>query len=264
MVRALVGIACHAYGFAALLYLVHLLRPVGPIPVLGRVLVGAGVVLHVAGLGFLVAEQGGRPIGLAQAFSFVAGLLMVIFLAVDLRYRVPVLGAFLTPLALAVLVPGVVLGADGALPEVLAGPLIPLHVTVALAGLSAFAGAAGIGGVYLLMERQMKSKHFGLLFSRLPSLQLLDDLNRRLVLFGFVALSITVVTGALFGGPAGLFGAKQLATFIAWLGFGALLNARRFAGWQGRRVAMLTMAGFAVLVVSFWTAFAPAGGAGLH
>lgn len=263
MVRALHTFAIHAYGAAAVVYLLYLLKPWRHSPVLGRALVGAGVGLHAVGLWFLFIEQGGRPVGLAQAFSFTALLLMTIFLVVDLRYRVPVLGAFLTPIALAVLVPGMVLGAEGAFPEALTRPLLPLHVAVALAGLAAFAGAAGIGGVYLLMERQMKGKRFGLLFSRLPSLQLLDDLNRHLVVFGFIALSVTVVTGALFAGPANFFGAKQLATFVAWLGFAALLNARRFAGWQGRRVAMLTMAGFAILIVSFWSAFTPASSGGL-
>lgn len=264
MVRTLLAIACHAYGAAAIVYLAYLLKPWRHSPILGRTLVGVGVALHGVGTWFLLADQGGRPVGFAQAFSFIALLLMSMFLVVDLRYRVPVLGAFLTPFALAVLVPGLVLGTDGALPENLSRPLLPLHVAVALGGVSAFAVAAGIGGVYLLMERQVKGKRFGLLFSRLPSLQLLDDLNRRLVVFGFIALSITVVTGALFSGPAGLAGAKQIATFVAWFGFAALLISRAFAGWQGRRVAMLTMAGFGLLVVSFWSAYAPGAQGGLH
>ena len=49
-----------------------------------------------------------------------------------------------------------------------------------------------VAAMYLLMERQVKTKRFGLLFSRLPSLQFLDDLHRKLVLWGFLALSLTL------------------------------------------------------------------------
>ena len=56
--------------------------------------------------------------------------------------------------------------------------------------------------MYLLMERQVKGKRFGLLFSRLPSLEFLDTLNRRLVVVGFIALSVTLVTGAFFSSAA--------------------------------------------------------------
>lgn len=263
MVRLLHSIACHAYGAAAVVYLLYLVRPWRVVPLLGRSLMGTGLVLHAVGLALLFAGQGGRPVGMAQAFSSMALLLVAIYLGLDLRYRVPVLGAFLTPLALLVLVPGLILGTDG-VAEGLRGPLLPVHVTVALLGVAAFTVAAGVGGVYLLMERQVKEKHFGLLFARLPSLQLLDDLNRRLVSWGFIALSVTVVTGALFAGSAFWSGPKQIATVVAWLAFAVLLNARAFAGWQGRRAAVLTMAGFAVLVVSFWTAFTPSMVGGLH
>jgi ABC-type uncharacterized transport system permease subunit len=108
------------------------------------------------------------------------------------------------------------------------------------------------------MERQVKLKHFGILFSRLPPLQVLDELNRRLSKWGFIALSLTVISGAFFirgAGPGLSFSAKEIATLAGWMMFGALLLARLWAGWQGRKVALLTMAGFGVLLVSFFTAF---------
>jgi ABC-type transport system involved in cytochrome c biogenesis permease subunit len=124
--------------------------------------------------------------------------------------------------------------------------------------------------MYLVMERQVKAKHFGLLFARMPSLEFLDRLNLRLVLWGFIALSVTLVTGSMFANhAAGLFwvwDVKQVVTVGAWVIFAALLNARFFAGWQGRRVALLTMAGFCLLLVSFLSSYAPqlSAGAALH
>lgn len=259
MSHALLSIACHAYGLAAVLYLVYLVRQWRILPLLGRAAVCAGLALHGVALGATVAAQGWVPLGLGQGLSAVAFALLAIFIALDFRYRAPVLGAFLTPIALAVLVPGLLIhgGATALSPEV-RRPLLPFHITIALLGIAAFAVAAGVAVMYLLMERQMKGKRFGLLFSRLPSLTFLDDLNRRIVVAGFILLSVTLVTGAFLASVSGgLFGQWQaeLATVIAWIIFAAVLGARSIAGWQGRRVAFITMAGFCVLLVSLVTSY---------
>ncbi len=135
---------------------------------------------------------------MAQGLSALAFLLLFILLALDLRYRMPVIGAFLTPIAVAVLVPGLYMHGGPALPNSVRRPLLPLHISIALLGLAAFAVATGVAVMYLLLDRQMKGKRFGMLFSRLPSLGLLDELNRRLVVWGFIALSVTLITGAYF------------------------------------------------------------------
>lgn len=267
MIRALHSLACHIYGVAAIIYLAHLVRQWKPLPILGRIVLAGGLVLHGIGLGAELIGQGGMPVGIAQGCSSLALLLVGIFLFLDVRYRLPVLGAFLVPLALAVMVPGLLLSNElTTLSPSLRQPLLPVHITVALLGLAAFAVAAGVALVYLLLERQLKGKRFGLLFSRLPSLQLLDDLNKSLVVWGFVALSVTLVTGAFFvSSGQGLFWQwepKEVATLVSWALSGLLLNGRAFAGWQGKRAALLTMAGFGVLIVSFVSSFETGTGIG--
>jgi ABC-type uncharacterized transport system permease subunit len=260
MSHTLVSLACHAYGTAAVVYLAYLVRQWEPLATAGRVLVGGGLALHGVALFELLGVQGGRPVGLAQGFSTLAFLLLAIFLVLDVRYRKAVIGAFLTPVALAVLVPGLLMeGGQSPLPPGVRQPLLPLHIAIAMLGLAAFAVAAGVAVMYLLMEREVKGKRFGLLFSRLPSLEFLDTLNRRLVVWGFVALSITLASGAFFVTTAPQLGwtwdAKQIATVVAWGVFAALVNARVFAGWRGRKVAMLTMAGFGLVLVSFLSSY---------
>ncbi|MBJ6763308.1 cytochrome c biogenesis protein CcsA [Myxococcaceae bacterium JPH2] len=260
MSHSLVSLACHAYGLAALVYFAYLVRQSEVLATTGRVLVGGGLVLHGVALFALLGAQGGLPVGPAQGFSSLAFLLLAIFFALDVRYRRPVIGAFLTPLAVTVLVPGLLMeGGPSPLPPAVRQPLLPLHVSLALLGLAAFAVAAGVGVMYLLMERQVRAKRFGLLFSRLPSLEFLDTLNRRLVVWGFIALSVTLATGAFFVSTAPGVGwtwdAKEVATVVAWGVFAALVNARIFAGWRGRRVALLTMAGFGLVLVSFLSSY---------
>jgi len=253
MWHALLAIAFHEYALAALAYLAYLLWQWKLFPLIGRSLVGSGLVLHAIAL----AAQG-VPQGLAQGLSALSFLLLLLLLILDLRYRMPVIGAFLTPIAVAVLLPGLYLHGSGlTLPNSVRRPLLPLHISIALLGMAAFAVATGVAVMYLLLDRQMKGTPFGMLFSRLPSLGFLDELNRRLVVWGFIALSVTLITGAYFA--SGIHGAfwvwqsKEIATLVAWALFAGLLTARVFAGWQGRRVAMLTMAGFCLLLVSFFS-----------
>lgn len=259
MNHALVSLACHAYVVAALVYLVYLVRQLDALATTGRVLVGTGLALHGVALVGLFGAQGGRPVGVAQGFSTFAFLLLAIFLVVDVSYRRPVIGAFITPLAVAVLLPGLLLDGGQVLSPEVQRPLLPVHITIALLGVAASALAAGVALMYLLMERQVKGKRFGLLFSRLPSLEFLDTLNRRLVVVGFIALSVTLVTGAFFSSAAPGFSwtwtSKQIATLVAWAVFAALLGARSFGGWRGRRVALLTMTGFGLLLVSFLSSY---------
>ena len=252
--------ALHAYVMAAIVYLAHLVRPWRWMAWIARTSMGVGLVLQGWGLIGTFSAQGDMPRGMAQGFAVVAFLLFFFTLGFDLRYRIPVLGAFLTPVALCVWLPATLLRHDGTFPvsPQVRQQLLSLHITVALLGIAAFGAATLVGGLYLLMEREVKGKRFGLLFSRLPSLQVLDDMNQRLSVGGFIALSFTLVTGAFFVSQEGAFWAwqpKEIGTVVAWCMFLGLLVARMVAGWRGRRVVWLTIAGFAVLTVCFVTSY---------
>jgi ABC-type uncharacterized transport system permease subunit len=258
MEHAALIFAFHAYAVGAVLYLLQLARASKVLVVSARLTVGLGWLAHGAALAHSLFAAAGLLLGLRQGLSGLGFLLMGIALFVDLRYRAPVLGSFLVPAALLVLTPSL-LSAGVLSPATGKTPLLPVHIAVALLGMAAFGVAAAVACLYLLLERQVKSKHFGLLFSRLPSLQFLDELNRQLVLVGFIALSVTAVTGALFARGAGFWAwdLKGVVTLLAWAVFAGLLNARIFAGWRGRRVALLTVGGFGAVTLIFFTSYLP-------
>ena len=115
--------------------------------------------------------------------------------------------------------------------------------------------AFGLAILYLASERQMKSKRPGRLFARLPSLDLLDRAGYRLAVWGFVFLSLAIATGSLVSREAtGLtfpIAPKQGFAVLAWALFASMIQARLVAGWRGRRVAMLVVAGFVLLIGTY-------------
>jgi ABC-type uncharacterized transport system permease subunit len=254
-------LAFHAYALGAIAYLALLAGRRKGLVWTARGLTLVGWVLQAVGLGVLLAGQGWRPHGFAEGLSVVSFLLVALFLAIELRTRAPVLGAFLAPAAVAVWLPSLwVTPAESPRDSASWTPLLVAHIGVALTGLAVFAVATGVAVAFLLLERQVKGKHFGVLFERLPSLEFLDGLNRRLVTWGFVALSLTLASGlgvAARSGDARAFQGVELTTAVAWLVFAGLLQARIMAGWRGRRVAWLTMAGFGLLVLAFVGTYGP-------
>lgn len=260
--HALLSLACHGYALAALAYLSVLIRPLPALAWVGRGLVGAGLVLHGLALVRGWMMTGELFAGRVEALSTVGFVTLSLFLALEVGYRRPVMGAFVTPLAVGVLLPGIFYGPQS-LGSALHGPLLAVHVGLAAAGLAAFAVATGVAGMYLVMEREAKRKRFGLLFERLPSLQFLDDLHRRLALWGFLGLSLTLVSGAFFArsSEASFWTVKAVVTVGVWVVFGVVLQARVFGGWRGRKLALMTMTGFCVLLLSFISSYAPVMGA---
>jgi ABC-type uncharacterized transport system permease subunit len=75
------------------------------------------------------------------------------------------------------------------------------------------------------------------------------------VVVGFIALSVTVATGALFAPPEMRLDAKVVVSLVGWAVFAGLLNARFFAGWSGKRAALMTISGFCVVLASFISAY---------
>jgi HemX protein len=247
---------CYAGGAAA--YIVFFARPRHVrVAVAGFWLVSAGVAIHAVSIGFGCAEFGGAEFfGLRGGLGFLAFLAAGAFLAVQRLYALPAVGAFVVPLVLIALIPSVFElgpGVQGMVPEVVRLPTLKLHVSAAIGGVALFAVAFGVALMYLLQEREVKGKHFGALFSRLPPLDSLDRLTQRLVRMGFAVWTVALLSGALVAKNAwGSFWSwdpQQVSALLVWILYGAMVQLRH-AGVHGRRYALLTLVGFA-LVLSF-------------
>jgi cytochrome c-type biogenesis protein CcsB len=163
------------------------------------------------------------------------------------------------PLAFSLTVAALAFGAGPRpLPPHLQSVWLSVHVTLAFLGNAVLALASAVSIVYLVHERELKVKRVGRFWKRLPSLETLDQLNYRALLWGFLLLTLGIVTGALWGkqswGRFWSWDEREIFSLVTWFLYAGLLEARMVAGLRGRRAATVTIVGFAAVLVSFMVA----------
>jgi len=188
-----------------------------------------------------------------EALSFFSWMLILVFLAVEFRHRLHVLGSFIVPLALVSLV------SAAALPDTVP-TLQPvfrtlwLHVTLSMLGTVGFAVAFVAGVMYLIQDGLLKSKRFNVLYSKLPALDFLDDLNLQSIVLGFPLLTLGIITGAISAefarGTYVNWNPEQTWALVTWLFYFIVLVGRLTVGWRAKRAAYLTIIGFAGVVLT--------------
>ncbi|MBI3780491.1 MAG: cytochrome c biogenesis protein CcsA [candidate division NC10 bacterium] len=217
------------------------------------ILARSGFALHTAALGVYLYQQGRPPATLAEWLSFYAWATAAVYILTEVRYESKVIGSFVIPLVVSLL------GTSVALPKTIESLPPPLknigvwtHVVLTLLGNAAFALACCGALMYLLQERQLKSKQPGVLFHRLPSLNLLDELCHLALSVGFPLLTLGLLSGALLAYSAwGSFltwDGKQIWSIVTWFFYAALLHGRLAGGWRGRKAAILSIIGFCGVV----------------
>lgn len=133
------------------------------------------------------------------------------------------------------------------------------HVIPAALAYTALGFAAVYGLLYLMGRRGLRQHRFGLLFDRLPALDLLGTLSWQSLVGGFALMTVSMVTGAVVFGQArntvplevlGLKVACKIITgSVAWLICGAAILGKVFAKWSAERICLLAVGGFLVIVV---------------
>jgi len=222
-------------------------------------LLGAAVLFHTMDLVLGAINAGNMPVtNFGQSLSFLAWLTAIVSFVLISRMRMQVLGAFVAPGVLAAVAAAMLLERRSRLviPDSLRSAWLPVHVTLAFLGDALFMVAAGVSLAYLVYESRLKAKRpMAPTGQTTPSLEKLDRINYRLLGWGFVLLSLAMVTGAIWAANAwGRFWSWEPIecwTLVTWLLYAGLLESRLAAGWRGRRAATLTIAVFTVLVGSY-------------
>lgn len=128
------------------------------------------------------------------------------------------------------------------------------HIGIALFSFAILSVAAAQALLLALQEKLLRTPAVAGRLAALPPLTVMEQLLFQLIGLGFVLLTITLVTGAIFVDD--LFGQalvhKTVLSFTAWLVFGALLWGRWRHGWRGRRAIRLTLLGVFSLALAYF------------
>lgn len=191
-----------------------------------------------------------------EALSFYSWLMVGVYLLVQLKYRLTVLGCFISPLAVLMALSALTFGAQaGDIPPGLRTYWLPIHVTLALLGNAVFALAFGVSVVYLFQENELKKKKVTVLQKHFSSLESLDRLNYVFLVWGFPLMTLGIITGSLWArvhwGDYWSWEPRQISSAITWFLYGALLHGRITGGWRGKKAALWTIVGFAVVLSYF-------------
>jgi cytochrome c-type biogenesis protein CcsB len=223
-----------------------------------------GMGLLLAGFGcqsgliiWAFGASGHMPVNnLHETLLLVAWALTGAFLVLNLKLQVKILGVYVAPLTAFVMLVAGQFSRDLVQPQsLLKGFWLVAHIITIFVGDAAFALACGVGVLYLLQERSIKTKTRGFIFKRLPSLDLLDSTGYACIVTGFTMLSIGLITGMVYAknvwGHFWSWDPKEVWSAITWIFYATLLHERLTVGWRGRRAAIMAIVGFGVLLFTF-------------
>jgi cytochrome c-type biogenesis protein CcsB len=245
------------YFLATVTYLAYLVKPGAALGRISHWIISVGFLVHCAFTIDRYVEAGHTPItNLHEALSFFGLALVGAFIAFERRYKVFILGAFVTPLAfLLMIVSSLFPSSITPLNPALMSRWLTVHTVLAFLGYATFALAFGAGIMYLIQEHFLKSRKLGAMYQKLPSLEILDEINYRCLTFGFPLLTFAIITGAIWAetawGTYWSWDPKETWSLITWFVYAALLHGRLTTGWRGKRAAILAIIGFCIMLFTF-------------
>lgn len=269
----LLSITTFIYGAATIFYFAHWIFKKRFFGTLGTWIAFIGVAGNIGGIIMRWVESYQLGIGHAplsnmyESLVFFAGAIVIIYLFIERKSKNPIIGAFATPIAF------LAMAYASMSPNIndRIQPLVPAlksnwpiaHVITCFLGYAAFSVAFGISVMYLFKQKEVQGTSS--LVSHFPKAQVLDELNHQMIMFGFLFLSIGIITGSVWANSAwGSYWSwdpKETWSLITWFIYATLLHARMMRGWYGKRIAYLSIIGFlAVLFTYFGVNLLP----GLH
>lgn len=228
----------------------------------GRPLLLLGIVVQFAAIGAWCITTKRSPF--ASEFgtlSVMAWLIALAFALVDLRLRLPAVGAVALLVASTVLFWGVV-HARGRIAEteLLSNGMVNLHVMAILASFGLFAVAFGCAALYLMQNSLLKTHKTHSLFRRIPPLATLDKVAYHCVAYGLPLLTVGLTLGILRAVGGGfsvptrtwLLDAHTIASIITWVLYVCYVVARLLCGWRGVRLQYILLAGLLVALALYF------------
>ena len=253
------------YTAAGIAYAVHFARRQPAAGRLATTLLLAGALVHTFVIGMQTMEVRHVPFANpSRAVSTFVWLLSLSYLYLELTTDERAMGIFILPIAIALQVIPTLNPGIERMDPLLDSPWFWIHTSSLLFAYASFALAGVLGLTYVLQFKEIKKKQLGYLYTRLPSLQVLDVMNSRAVAVGWLFMTAGVIVGIIWATQARAaapdsarlqafsFGdPKIFVAVLTWAVYSFAVVARRAMGWHGRKAAWVSAVGFIIVLLNF-------------
>lgn len=248
-------ISTFLFFLGMLKYLLYLAMRNKTLFILATIMIAAGFAVETVALVQRSIETGHGPYtNLFEYCVFLAWVVFGVFLVAEGYFRIKPLGAFMVPIGFTLMLIAIPLSpeTDSLLP--VKAYWLTLHRTLSFLSFGAFALIFAAGLMYLIQERQLKSKHIGGWYYRLPSLDALDDVNRKGLIFGFPIITVGALAAIVWStqkyGIIMKFETSTALLLAGWMVYAVVSVGRIAFGWRGRRAATLGIVGFSIMAAA--------------
>ncbi|GFO60732.1 c-type cytochrome biogenesis protein CcsB [Geomonas silvestris] len=229
-----------------------------PLPKLTALLT-AGLVLHSATIAVRFASTGHLPWSGDYEYALMGGWFIIaasLFVARRTKEMQPVAAATV-PLVVVMMGYGVMRNPTlTPMAASLKTGWLYIHVYFAWLSFCSYTLAMAAGVMYLLKRPAAGDQSQHPFYDRFPSLERLDELIFRYIVFGFVTDSIMLVAGSIWA--EGLWGSYwnwdpvETWSLISYLIYGIIIHLRVTMGCKGTKQAWLAVAALTTVVISFF------------
>ena len=227
----------------------------------------AGLLFHTVSLGIRWTITGHGPyISTYEILSSNAWIAVMFFLFFQWKFkRFENLGVIVMPLSF-LMMGAALMGSQEVreLPPTLRSAWLWVHIIFAKLMVAAMFIAVAMSVFYLLKKDKGEVKK-GLL-SKVPDIKVLDDYSYRLVAFGFITLTIMIITGAIWAndswGSYWSWAPTQTWSLVVWFVYGLYLHGRITFRWKGTLSAWYIILAFVFSIITFF--LIPYFTAGIH
>lgn len=254
MNSTLLGVTLVAYFISATFYLANLHVRHARYALLGGAMAVLGFAVHTVRV-IIVHSSGNTPFATApEALVLVAWAIVLLYLIILARYKLPAVGALEMPLAVIC----ILLAASAAHrdfgTEALSSGWLKIHIVAIILSMAAFTLAFCCAVIYLVQNKLLKSKKLRGMFRRLPPLELVDSLAYHLVAVGFPLLTLGIIT-AVVGVQGGMLRddtspVKIISSLVTWVIYGLYLFVSHGTEWRGRRSQYILIIGAVAVAIT--------------
>lgn len=214
---------------------------------------GMALALHSFSLYYTLIIPAGFDIGLFSILSLVAWLAVALLLIVTLQENIECLGVIVFPFAAIALLLRLLYPEPYLMTESLT-PGLDFHILTSLLAYSLLSIAAVQAVLLHFQDKHLHNKQSGGFIRALPPLESMEKLLFKLIILGFIVLSIALASGMYYlqNMFAQHLAHKTILSIIAWIVFAVLLIGRWQFGWRGRIAIRWVLSGFILLMLAYF------------